>query len=78
MSRSPKVVFDVGNVLLRWDPFHLYRDVIPDDAKRDWFLKNVCIRTPAIARVDPTSIATRVRGRRMLKKTAASKSDKPG
>lgn len=42
MSRSPKVVFDVGNVLLRWDPFHLYRDVIPDDAKRDWFLKNVC------------------------------------
>ncbi|KUL95274.1 2-haloalkanoic acid dehalogenase [Bosea sp. WAO] len=42
MSRSPVVVFDVGNVLLRWDPFHLYRDLIPDDARRDWFLANVC------------------------------------
>jgi 2-haloacid dehalogenase len=36
------VVFDVGNVLLRWDPFHLYRSLIPDDQKRGWFLQNVC------------------------------------
>lgn len=42
MSRSPKVVFDVGNVLLRWDPRHLYRQLIPDAAKRDWFMANVC------------------------------------
>jgi 2-haloacid dehalogenase len=41
-STRPVVVFDVGNVLLRWDPFHLYRDLIPDDAKRGWFLQNVC------------------------------------
>lgn len=42
MPANRKVVFDVGNVLLRWDPFHLYRSLIPDDAKRHWFLQNVC------------------------------------
>ena len=42
VPENRKVVFDVGNVLLRWDPFHLYRNLIPDDAKRDWFLRNVC------------------------------------
>lgn len=41
-STTPKVVFDVGNVLIRWDPRLLYRDLIPDDAKRDWFMQNVC------------------------------------
>jgi len=42
VPQNRKVVFDVGNVLLRWDPFHLYRSLIPDDGKRDWFLRNVC------------------------------------
>ena len=41
---NPTVVFDVGNVLIRWDPLLLYRQVIPDDVKRDWFLANVCTR----------------------------------
>jgi 2-haloacid dehalogenase len=42
------VVFDVGNVLIRWDPKHLYRKVFtvadgtPDEARIDWFLDNVC------------------------------------
>ena len=43
-ENSPTIVFDVGNVLIRWDPRLLYRDLIPDDAKRDWFLENVCTR----------------------------------
>jgi 2-haloacid dehalogenase len=38
----PTVVFDVGNVLIRWDPFQVYREMIPDDEKRAWFLQNVC------------------------------------
>lgn len=42
MPANRKVVFDVGNVLLRWNPFHLYRDLIPNDEKRGWFLQNVC------------------------------------
>lgn len=39
---SPTVVFDVGNVLLRWDPLHLYRTLIPDETRLRWFLENVC------------------------------------
>jgi 2-haloacid dehalogenase len=39
---QPVIVFDVGNVLIRWDPRLLYRDLIPDDGKRDWFMANVC------------------------------------
>jgi 2-haloacid dehalogenase len=39
---SPTVVFDVGNVLVRWDPHLLYRDLIPDEEKRRWFMANVC------------------------------------
>lgn len=41
-ASSPNVVFDVGNVLIRWDPTVLYRDLIPDEEKRHWFMRNVC------------------------------------
>ena len=36
------VVFDVGNVIVRWDPRTLYSKIHPDVAERDWFLANVC------------------------------------
>jgi len=36
------VVFDVGNVLIRWDPRHLYRKLIPDEREREAFLAEVC------------------------------------
>jgi len=36
------VVFDVGNVLVRWDPRNLYRSLIPDRAEREEFLASVC------------------------------------
>jgi 2-haloacid dehalogenase len=35
------VVFDVGNVLYRWDPRFLFEKLIPDEQERDWFLDNV-------------------------------------
>ncbi|QLC25479.1 HAD family phosphatase [Parasphingopyxis algicola] len=35
------VVFDVGNVLYRWDPRFLFEKLIPDPQERDWFLNNV-------------------------------------
>jgi 2-haloacid dehalogenase len=42
-TKSPTiVVFDVGNVLLRWDPRHLYRKLFDDEARMEWFLANVC------------------------------------
>jgi 2-haloacid dehalogenase len=41
--RTPSaVVFDVGGVLLDWDPRHLYRKLISDPAEMEWFLANVC------------------------------------
>ena len=43
MHRTPTtVVFDVGNVLLRWDPRFLYRRIFDDEERMEWFLSNVC------------------------------------
>src|SRR5215475_13473120 len=36
------VVFDIGSVLLDWDPRHLYRKLIADPAELADFLRNVC------------------------------------
>ena len=36
------VLFDVGNVIVRWDPRTLYSKVFPDPAERDRFLAEVC------------------------------------
>ena len=36
------VVFDLGNVLLRWDPRHLYRKVFADEARMERFLASAC------------------------------------
>lgn len=36
------VIFDIGNVLLAWDPRYLYRRLIPDDLAREHFLTEVC------------------------------------
>ena len=42
------VLFDIGNVLIEWDPRHLYRKIFicpdgtPDRARIEWFLSEVC------------------------------------
>jgi 2-haloacid dehalogenase len=41
-EKPTTVVFDVGNVLLRWDPRHLYRKLFDDEAQMEWFLATVC------------------------------------
>ena len=45
MAKPNIVVFDIGNVLLDWDPRHLYRKVFDDHARMEQFLAEVC--TPA-------------------------------
>lgn len=35
------VVFDLGGVLIDWNPRHLYRDLIPDEAEREHFLAEI-------------------------------------
>ena len=36
------VIFDLGMVLISWDPRHVYRKIFNDDAKMEWFLENIC------------------------------------
>lgn len=36
------VVFDIGGVLLEWDPKLVYRDLLPDPADLDRFLTEIC------------------------------------
>ena len=43
--RITTIVFDIGNVLLEWDPRHLYRQLIGDPDQLTHFLTNIC--TPA-------------------------------
>lgn len=42
MSPVRAVVFDIGGVLLDWDPRHLYRTLLPDEAAVERFLAEVC------------------------------------
>ncbi|MGH7863973.1 MAG: HAD family hydrolase, partial [Candidatus Binataceae bacterium] len=36
------VIFDFGGVLFDWSADYLYREMIPDEAERRWFLTHVC------------------------------------
>ncbi|WP_349363960.1 MAG: HAD family phosphatase [Roseitalea porphyridii] len=36
------IVFDIGKVLIHYDPELPYRRIIPDAERRTWFLANVC------------------------------------
>ncbi|HRJ69322.1 MAG TPA: HAD family phosphatase [Beijerinckiaceae bacterium] len=42
MSKVRNVVFDVGNILLRWDPRNLYRKIFSDPAAMEQFLETIC------------------------------------
>jgi 2-haloacid dehalogenase len=42
MTEIRHVVFDIGKVLVHYDPEIPYRRLIPDAANRRWFLENVC------------------------------------
>ena len=41
-GRPTAVLFDVGNVIVRWDPRTLYSKIFPDPAERERFLTDVC------------------------------------
>jgi HAD superfamily hydrolase (TIGR01509 family) len=42
MSAVKAVVWDVGNVIVRWDPRTLYSKIFPDPVECDRFLDGVC------------------------------------
>lgn len=41
-KRVGTVVFDIGNVLIQWDPRHLYRTVFGSETEMEDFLATVC------------------------------------
>ncbi|MGN6548821.1 MAG: HAD family hydrolase [Pararhizobium sp.] len=42
MPEIRHVVFDIGKVLIHYDPSLPYADIIPDPERRRWFLETVC------------------------------------
>ena len=42
MTEIKHIVFDVGHVLLHWDPELIYMNLIPDRSERQIFLKDIC------------------------------------
>jgi HAD superfamily hydrolase (TIGR01509 family) len=42
LASRPVLIFDLGGVVLDWNPRHLYRKLIPDEVAREWFLTEVC------------------------------------
>lgn len=45
MPKKPVLIFDLGAVLIDWNPRHLYRTLFDDEAAMEAFLETVC--TPA-------------------------------
>lgn len=42
MNQINHIVFDIGRVLLHYDPEIPFKRLIPDDERRRWFFDNVC------------------------------------
>jgi HAD superfamily hydrolase (TIGR01509 family) len=36
------IVFDIGKVLIHYDPHLAFADIMPDKTRRDWFFAHVC------------------------------------
>lgn len=36
------IIFDLGGVLIDWNPEYVFRQVIPDEEKRRFFFENIC------------------------------------
>ncbi len=42
MSSIDTVLFDLGGVLVDWNPRYLFRKIFDDEEQMEWFLANVC------------------------------------
>lgn len=36
------IIFDLGGVLIKWDPRNLYRKIFSDESEMNYFLENIC------------------------------------
>ena len=43
MNKIDTIIFDLGGVLIDWNPEYVYREVFKGDQQKvDWFLNNIC------------------------------------
>ena len=42
LTEIKNIIFDLGGVLIDWNPDYMYKKIISDDSKRTWFLENIC------------------------------------
>ncbi len=42
MKKIDTIVFDLGGVLIDWNPDYVYRTIFPTKQEMDWFYKNIC------------------------------------
>jgi 2-haloacid dehalogenase len=42
MAEINTVIFDLGGVLIDWNPRYVYRSIFADEEKMEWFLENIC------------------------------------
>lgn len=42
MKSFSTLVFDLGGVLIDWNPDYLYKDIFPNEEERRWFLSTIC------------------------------------
>src|SRR6185369_11756212 len=42
MARIETVIFDLGGVLIDWNPRYLYRKIFKTEEEITWFLQNIC------------------------------------
>ena len=40
--KNKTIIFDLGNVLVSWNPANLYRKIFLDETEREHFLQNIC------------------------------------
>ncbi len=41
-TKIENIIFDLGGVLIDWNPRYLYRKVFDDEERMEWFLCNIC------------------------------------
>lgn len=42
MSKIDTIIFDLGGVLIDWNPEYLYKNIFEDKQEMKWFLEHVC------------------------------------
>lgn len=42
MNETKTIIFDLGAVLIDWNPRYLYRKIFQEESRMEWFLANVC------------------------------------